>query len=448
LKLTRLIFTVFFLLAGILVFAIWSNAYVYAQQQLSSPPAAGSSNSSLSKRISLELKAKMCDPSNPSLKVVNTTEARVCGIPKTVKPPLLSATPQTSAVSSSTQQTTTKPASVAAPPKQQQITTTNNNTNAISQSTVVAKGATIVPVSHPTNTSLSSSPPAIAPQVKAVNQQKQMLRPITAINGTAGQNHTFAATSPVVSSDEPLYLGYHGNGGSKDKDSPDRKPHTHHSTRSISDGGPKEKSSNSDTKPSTPHIRITATDNNGSTAKKTSSAKVDVTPTNDDSSPKDKSGPSTELSNDHVRSSTPADNSFTGKKKTNGVTKVDRTDSTNGDSSQNDNDDSTDTKPSLHLSTRSTYDSSPKDKVSPDTKPPTPNISTNDDSSPKENDDSSDTASSSHPGYGSESSLSSTIKSVIKNNLGSIIKNSIDDNDKGGDSFFGGDKFFSDNDDF
>ena len=33
--------------------------------------------------------------SNPDLKIVNTTEARICGIPKTVKPPLSSlATPQ------------------------------------------------------------------------------------------------------------------------------------------------------------------------------------------------------------------------------------------------------------------------------------------------------------------------------------------------------------------
>jgi hypothetical protein len=28
----------------------------------------------------------MCDPNSPSLKVVNTTESRICGIPKTVQP--------------------------------------------------------------------------------------------------------------------------------------------------------------------------------------------------------------------------------------------------------------------------------------------------------------------------------------------------------------------------
>ncbi len=63
-----------------LVFAIWTNNHVYAQQ-LSSPSTA----SSPSTIISPEIKAKMCDPSNPDLKIVNTTEARVCGIARTIK---------------------------------------------------------------------------------------------------------------------------------------------------------------------------------------------------------------------------------------------------------------------------------------------------------------------------------------------------------------------------
>src|SRR5919199_933808 len=127
---TTLIFIVFSFLVSILVFAIWSNTHVFAQQlppPSSSPrPAAASSTSnSLSDTIiSPELKAKMCNPSNPSLKVVNTTESKICGIPKTVKPPLLSSSatpPPTSAVSSSSPlpQQTTKPttaASVAALP--------------------------------------------------------------------------------------------------------------------------------------------------------------------------------------------------------------------------------------------------------------------------------------------------------------------------------------------
>jgi hypothetical protein len=102
---TTLIFTVFSLLVGVLLFGIWSNMHAYAQQSssptlsASSPPTGGS----LSTTISPELKAKMCDPSNPSLKVVNTTESHICGIPKTVKPPSLSSAtpPPTSSVSSS-----------------------------------------------------------------------------------------------------------------------------------------------------------------------------------------------------------------------------------------------------------------------------------------------------------------------------------------------------------
>jgi hypothetical protein len=97
-------FAILSALAGIMLFSIWSNIYAYAQQ--SSAPAVPASSppigSSLTNSLSPELKAKMCDPSNPSLKVVNTTEAHICGIPKTVKPSLPAATPPTSAVSSST----------------------------------------------------------------------------------------------------------------------------------------------------------------------------------------------------------------------------------------------------------------------------------------------------------------------------------------------------------
>ena len=75
-----------FIIFPVIVFAIWSNnTYSYAQQ--SSPPSA-SVGSSPSTTISPEIKAKMCNPNNPALKVVNTTEARICGISKTVKPPL------------------------------------------------------------------------------------------------------------------------------------------------------------------------------------------------------------------------------------------------------------------------------------------------------------------------------------------------------------------------
>jgi hypothetical protein len=49
----------------------------------SSSPSASSSSTTTT--ISAKLKAELCNPSNPSLKVVNATEARICNIPKTVK---------------------------------------------------------------------------------------------------------------------------------------------------------------------------------------------------------------------------------------------------------------------------------------------------------------------------------------------------------------------------
>jgi trimeric autotransporter adhesin len=241
---TPLIFTVFSLLASMLLFAIWSNIYVYAQQSSSptlsaSSPSAGSSPITT---ISSQLKAKMCDPSNPSLKAVNTTESHICGIPKTVKPPSLpGAAPPTSAVSSSappSQKTVTKPTAVAniaaAPKKQQQIATT--------------AGVTMAPVSNPSNRSLSlSSPSAIAPQVKVVNQQQPP--PILGINSTAGQNYTFASSSPVVASDKLMYIGYQGSSStgdsssSKDKSSSDTKA-------SHGDSSSSKDKSSSDTKAS------------------------------------------------------------------------------------------------------------------------------------------------------------------------------------------------------
>jgi hypothetical protein len=59
-----------------------STFTVYAQQLSSS-----SSFDSLARTttISAKLKAELCNPSNPSLNVVNTTEARICNIPRTVK---------------------------------------------------------------------------------------------------------------------------------------------------------------------------------------------------------------------------------------------------------------------------------------------------------------------------------------------------------------------------
>src|SRR5919197_4366267 len=86
---------------GIPLAAVLSNTAsgVYGQQSTPSSP----NGSSLGTISSAKLKAIMCDPSNPSLKVVNTTESRICGIPKTVKNTTTTTTailPPTSAVSS------------------------------------------------------------------------------------------------------------------------------------------------------------------------------------------------------------------------------------------------------------------------------------------------------------------------------------------------------------
>jgi hypothetical protein len=380
------IFAVFPIIVGILLFAIWSNTHVYAQH--SSPPTPSASpkpsspgvsgSLSTTTTISPEFKAKMCDPSNPKLKVVNTTESRICGIPVTVKPspPASSAaTSQTSPLSSSTthQTTTTKPtaavASVAAPPKQQQIATTNNNngTKAVSRTTGVATHITLAPSSNSGNRSISSpSAYTIAPQVKAVNQLQQQppiigINNITEINGTTGQNYTFAAASPAaLTSDKLMYLGYHG-----DSSSSSDTPTNHHSISKGKDG-------NSDNKPSTHHDSTTSISHSNSKGKKT----IRTDSTNDDNTSKGKSSSSTnsETSSHHARSNTDTDNGSTGKKTTSSTAKSDDSHNSNGNSGSEGND--------IH-----------------------------------------NTKSSSHTNDGSKSS--SDLASAIRNKVDSIIKNSI-----------------------
>jgi hypothetical protein len=257
------IFTVFSVLVGLLLFGIWSNIAVNAQQPLASPPAASSSGTT----ISPELKAKMCDPSNPSLKVVNTTESRICGIPKSVKnTTTTAATPTTSVVSA------LQPAAAVANPKHQKMTASNHSntiTSTVNQlpkqtsKTIIAgKGttATLAPVKNVSNKSLSlpSSESSIAPQVNTMNkkQQQQQILP-TVGNVTAGQNHTFAATPTPVIPGKLTYLGYKGSSAtsdhisstSKDKHSSDTKPSSTGSSSSGSSSTSKDKHS-SDTKPS------------------------------------------------------------------------------------------------------------------------------------------------------------------------------------------------------
>ncbi|MFL6420765.1 MAG: hypothetical protein ACJ71P_15360 [Nitrososphaeraceae archaeon] len=241
---TRLIYAVFSVIVGVLLLGIWSNIQVYAQQSSAATPLS-TANSPSTTTISPELKAKICDPSNPSLKVVNTTEARICGIAKTVKPPSLPApTPLTSAVSSPTESKSSPLTVSLAAPKQQKMIASNNN-NAITpaaasqlaKQTVAGKETTasVAPVRNVSNKSLSSSSSTIAPQVNAITKQQQQQQLLTVSNVTAGQNHTFAATSPAVTPGKLIYLGYQGSSASlKDKHSSHIKSSSHNDDDSKS----------------------------------------------------------------------------------------------------------------------------------------------------------------------------------------------------------------------
>jgi hypothetical protein len=241
------VFALFSLLSGVLIFGIWSNINAYAQQSSSAtPPASGSR----SVTISPEVKAKMCTPGSPSLKVVNTTEARICGIPKTVKSNTTTAavipSPSTTAVSSpATSVPTTKlPAANVAAPKQQKITTTPATSQLPKQTTGSSKESTtaapsIAPIRNGINKpSLSSSPSTIAPQVNAVknkHQQQEQLQS-TANNIVAGRNYTFATTSPSVTPETPNYLGYQGSATAGDTSSNGLKDKHSSNTKSSSSG--------------------------------------------------------------------------------------------------------------------------------------------------------------------------------------------------------------------
>jgi len=174
----------------------------------------------------------------------------------------------TGATASSTKPTTTAAAAAPSLKKQQQVSTTN----AVLPSTgyvtwaIIGSLRKVSETSSSSSASASASPSSIAPQVKAINQQQaappppqppQPITPInttTAANDTAGQNYAFAAAtatataaSPMATSDQMLYLGYHGNGDSKYNDNRDS------NTRSVSDSTLKPK----DTKPHViPRVKI------------------------------------------------------------------------------------------------------------------------------------------------------------------------------------------------
>jgi hypothetical protein len=209
------IVALFSVLSGVLIFGIWSNITVYAQQPSSSPTPLSPPPSSRSVTISPEVKAIMCAPGSPSLKVVNTTEARICGVPKTVKSNTTTAAaaiPSTSTTAVSSPLKTTKlPASDVVAPKQQKITTTPAASQLPKQTTGASKETTTTAVRNVSNKpSLPSSPSPIAPQVNAISkkhQQQEQLQPATG-NVPAGRNYTFATTSTAVTPDTLKYLGY------------------------------------------------------------------------------------------------------------------------------------------------------------------------------------------------------------------------------------------------
>src|SRR5215212_8402738 len=111
---------------GIPVAATLASFTVNAQQLSRSP----SSSIPRTTAISENLKSEMCDPSNPSLKVVNTTEARICNIPKTVKDPTTTATPLSTTTSPSMTPTESRPTTQASSSSSpNQIANIDNNNN-------------------------------------------------------------------------------------------------------------------------------------------------------------------------------------------------------------------------------------------------------------------------------------------------------------------------------
>jgi hypothetical protein len=228
------IFALFSVLSGVLVFGIWSNISVYAQQSSSSATPLLPTPPSRTTTVSPEVKAVMCAPGSPSLKIVNTTEARICGIPKTVKSNTTTAAAIPSTSNRSPPTTTTKlQATDVATPKQQKIIATPTASQLPKQTTGASKETTTT-AAVSNKPSLPSSPSTIAPQVNAISkkhQQQEQLQPATG-NVPAGRNYTFATTSTAVTPNTLKYLGNQGsasavNGGSssdsKDKHDSDTK---------------------------------------------------------------------------------------------------------------------------------------------------------------------------------------------------------------------------------
>ena len=234
------IFALFSLLSGVLVFGIWYNIQAYGQQPSSSTTPLSPPTVSHSTSISPQVKAIICAPDNPDLKVVNTTEARICGIPKTVKTntTIAAAISSLSPTPVSSPPTNTKvPAADVVAPKQQKITTTPIASQLLKQTTGASEETTITAVSN--KPSIPSSPSTIAPQVNALGKehQQQGQPQLTTGNVPIGRNFTFATTSTGITPDTLKYLGYKGRATAVDSGSSSDSKDKHSSnTRSSSIG--------------------------------------------------------------------------------------------------------------------------------------------------------------------------------------------------------------------
>src|SRR4026207_288237 len=85
-----------------------SQAQVLQKTPPITPSPSTSPLPSPSSTISPQEKSKLCDPNNPKLRFVNTTESHICGIPKTTK--------NVTTATTTTTTTTRSPASSIPPP--------------------------------------------------------------------------------------------------------------------------------------------------------------------------------------------------------------------------------------------------------------------------------------------------------------------------------------------
>jgi hypothetical protein len=62
-----------------------SQAQVLQKTPPTTTPSPSTSLPPTNTTVSPALKSKMCDPNNPKLRFVNTTESKICGLPITIK---------------------------------------------------------------------------------------------------------------------------------------------------------------------------------------------------------------------------------------------------------------------------------------------------------------------------------------------------------------------------